>query len=330
MRLRNIIISGSIALSLTFSAVRAAPPDNPASQPSTKLSGKILATVNGEPIYESQVLAGLPDDAFEAQLKALKKAKLNRLIAQTIGAQFLNNHEITVPDEELETALSDFEEMLTIPGGCACHGGGYESLDQFVKLNAFTMEGFRTYLTIETGLRLYKDRLVKEMQTPEAIEKAVDKHREQIEADFVKGATISFDFFQDPNYFRNPKPVKAKKEKLANEAWERLQQGQAFDQVAREMSDDSATASKGGELGCVRSDWLGSEVQEAWSTQEPGTYSKPIKTNWGYCIVTRKNLTDEDIRSLLIEQAAELVQEEIDQELKVFMDAAKIEYMTAY
>ena len=74
-----------------------------AAQASTKTSaaeasGKIVATVNGEPIYESELMAAMPEDAFQEQLEDMKKAKLKRLVEETVQMQFLKDRKITVSD----------------------------------------------------------------------------------------------------------------------------------------------------------------------------------------------------------------------------------------
>jgi parvulin-like peptidyl-prolyl isomerase len=106
------------------------------------------------------------------------------------------------------------------------------------------------------------------MTAPQALAEAIKTHRAQIESDFIKGATISFEFYKDPNYFKDEKTIEARKEKLAKDAWQRLQKGDAFDKVAKEMSDD-ASASKGGQLGCVRADYLGREIEVVWRKLKP-------------------------------------------------------------
>lgn len=331
-RMKTVLISGLAAASLAglMMFARTTPAQTPTTQPAAQAStkpaepsGKVVATVNGEPISESQLLAALPEDAFEAQLESLKKAKLERLIDQAVLTQFLKRHDVTVPDSEVDKGLVEFKQMITAPG-CSCCGGGYASLEQFMKSKGYTTAELRQRVSGDIGLRLYVDRLAKEMTSPQALADATKKRRPQIEADFIKGATISFEFYQDPNYFRDAKAVEARKEKLANEAWQRLQKGDAFDKVAKEMSEDKVSAPKGGRLGCVRADYLGREIDAVWRKLEPGTYSKPIKTNWGYCVVTREELSDDDILSVLKEQAKSLAEDQVYQEFKAAREGAKI------
>lgn len=296
----------------------------PTTEPASKPAGKIVATVNGEPIYESELMAALPDDAFQDQIENTKKAKLNRLIEEAIQSQFLKDRKITVSDDELDKGVKEFEEMVKTPG-CPCCGGGYASLDQFMKVNAFTMSEVRRRVGCDVGIRLYVERLAKEQTQPQALAEAVQKHRAEIEADYVEYYAITFEYARDPGYSDNEKIVEAKKEKLANEALQRLKKGDSFETVAKEMSEDKTSAPKGGELGCIRADTWGPEVQQVILKLEPGIYSSVVKAPWGCCIVMRKKLTEEDVHAVVKELTKKLVAEQAFEEFTAARERAKIQ-----
>ena len=270
-------------------------------------------------------MAALPDDAFEARLESLKKAKLKRLIDQAVLMQFLKQHGISVSDAQIDKGVAEFKQMVMTPG-CSCCGGGYENLEQFMKTNGYTMVELRQRVSGDIGVRLCVNRLAEKMTTPQGLAEAIKTHRAQIESDFVKGAIISFGFYGGPDYLRDAKAVEAKKEKLADEAWQRLQKGAPFAKVAKEMSEDMASAPNGGQFGCVHADYYGRTVEETWPKLEPGTYSRPIKTNWGYCIITREKLTEDDILSALKKQVRTLAEEKFLQEYKATRERAEIQY----
>ena len=87
---------------------------------------------------------------------------------------------------------------------------------------------------------------------------------------------------------------------------------------------------KGGTLECIRPDLLDPEVQKVLGTLEPGKFSPVIKTAWGCCIVMRKKLTDEDILSVVKEQAKTSAEDQMYQELNAWRKRAKIQYSAAY
>ena len=106
---------------------KAMPP--PGSKPATEpaAAGKAVATVNGEPISESELMASLPDDAFQAQLDELKESKLRRLVEEAVEWQFLKDRKVTLSDEEFEKATADFETMVKTPGAPAAEAGSRAS-----------------------------------------------------------------------------------------------------------------------------------------------------------------------------------------------------------
>jgi hypothetical protein len=330
MKLWNPIICGAVLLLLFATwglADQAAPSPSskPATEPASKPVGKVVATINGETIYESELMAAMPDDAFSQQLEDLKKSKIKRLVEETVQAQFLKDHKVTLSADEFKKASADFEEMVKTPG-CPCCGGGYQNLEQFMSVNAFSAAEIRRRITCDTGLKLYAQRLAKEQTSPQALADTMKKRRAQIEAECVVAYTISFDYTRDPDYFRDEKTVQAKKEKLANDAWARLKKGESFEKVAKEASEDTVSGAKGGALGCIHADYMGPEVQQVFRKLEPGKYSPVIKAAWGCSIVMRKKLTEEDILSVVREQAKTFAEDQMYQELDAARKQAKIQY----
>lgn len=72
--------------------------------------------------------------------------------------------------------------------------------------------------------------------------------------------------------------------KIALKAYSLLQEGKAFEDVAREFSDDP-TAPLGGDLGLVKKDDLIPELKEGLSVIIPGTYTHVIRTPYGFHIL---------------------------------------------
>jgi len=70
-------------------------------------------------------------------------------------------------------------------------------------------------------------------------------------------------------------------ESRANGAWARLLGGEDFAQVAKDVSQDSATADKGGDLGVVREGQVAQEVFDAAAALPAGPFSRPGRTPFG-------------------------------------------------
>ncbi len=93
---------------------------------------------------------------------------------------------------------------------------------------------------------------------------------------------------------------KAAEEKVAKIKAD-LASGKAFADVAREVSDDMATRTRGGDLGIFGRRRLGSEVDEVLEGAAAGTITEPIKTPRGMWIIkldSRKAVPDKDRREV--------------------------------
>lgn len=105
---------------------------------------------------------------------------------------------------------------------------------------------------------------------------------------------------------------KEKAEKKAKEETKKiinkLNKGEDFAKLAKEYSDDTATASKGGDLGYFNSDDMDENFWDAAKKLEKNTYSKePVKSQYGYHIILKVDQKEkpklkevkEDIKSTL-------------------------------
>jgi peptidyl-prolyl cis-trans isomerase SurA len=72
---------------------------------------------------------------------------------------------------------------------------------------------------------------------------------------------------------------------LADSVYQALEQGASFDTLAAEYSDDQSTAPEGGDLGWYASDELSSEFKDAIAGLEPGQFSEPALSRYGYHIL---------------------------------------------
>jgi len=74
-------------------------------------------------------------------------------------------------------------------------------------------------------------------------------------------------------------------EEEANAVYERLQKGEDFAEVAREVSKDTGSGASGGDLGWQPRSFYVTEFGDAAFTQEIGEIGKPVKTDFGYHII---------------------------------------------
>jgi len=82
-----------------------------------------------------------------------------------------------------------------------------------------------------------------------------------------------------------PDSVKKEKKNLIDSIYTRLQAGDKFEDLAK-LSDDKASAKKGGELPEFTTGRMVPEFEKtAFALQKPGDYAKPIKTRFGWHII---------------------------------------------
>jgi len=74
------------------------------------------------------------------------------------------------------------------------------------------------------------------------------------------------------------------------EAATRIADGEDFATVAAEVSDDPGSARQGGDLGCNPPGVFVPEFEQAISDLEPGEVSEPVRTQFGYHLITVRSV----------------------------------------
>lgn len=118
---------------------------------------------------------------------------------------------------------------------------------------------------------------------------------------------------------RNDAPARA------HQAYKLLQDGQAFESVAREFSDD-ASAADGGNIGNMKQEELMPELKDAISLLLPGSFSHPVRSQYGFHII--KLIEAKKVETLPFETIKErirerLVQIESDRRYKEYIEKLK-------
>ena len=115
--------------------------------------------------------------------------------------------------------------------------------------------------------------------------------------------------------------AKAAEDKVRN-ASQRIARGEAFEAVARELSDDPSTKANGGNRGYVALNGLGKELADVVPRLEKGKVSEPIRTQVGWHLLkvvdTRSPaIPDFDqIRDRLKDQIAQQAQSDLIEKLR--------------
>ena len=150
------------------------------------------------------------------------------------------------------------------------------------------------------GLRKYLDaEWQKAYPTAESRTALLKVKRPDFEKKYTKAYHIFFNEIQDPAFKTNAAGVAQKKRELAQQAWNRLEKGESFEAVAKAMSEDRISGAQGGFIGFVPATVFGKEFADALAQLSPGTYSKPVQSTWGYHIIRREVMTDDDLLTIL-------------------------------
>jgi len=291
----------------------------PAMPPVAAGDRKVALFINGEPVYEDDLTAGLPAGAFQETLDDAKLSRLDRLYRDVPLLQFLKSQNIEVAQQEIDDDIADLKKNPPTAGCPCCR---YESIEQFMKLNYITPAELERMSRSQLGLRKFLDaEWQKAYPSAEARAAIVKEKRPDFEKKYMKAYHIFFNEVQDPDFKRDATAVSQKKRKLVEEAWTRLQKGETFEAVAKAVSEDKVSAAQGGFLGFVPQDAFGKTFADTLAQLAPGTYSKPVESTWGYHIIRRETMTDDDLLAILKDdfqgrKAAELF-DKLDGERKV-------------
>jgi hypothetical protein len=98
----------------------------------------------------------------------------------------------------------------------------------------------------------------------------------------------------------------------------RLAAGEEFATVARELSNDTGSAARDGELGCNMEGKFVPEFEEALYDLEPGQVSEPVRTQFGYHLILLRSIGVPSYEDIGDEIRAELEQRRGDTNAALF------------
>lgn len=253
----------------------------------------VVARVNGEAIYESDVNRGLPDDSFDSTANDMKQNRIEHLISRMAIRQFLSKHGVHVREELVDKEINKMEEN---PPSMGCPCCTYPSLDAYLSTIGYTRDDLRLEIRSNIGLSDYaRESWRKSHPDKSAVLKEIGGQSTYIRQHYVKAWQIFFNTFQQPGYNSDPGMVIKAAGQKAQKTWDRLQRGESFEAVAKSVSEDMTSKHKGGSLGFIARASYGQEVEEAISGLKPDQYSKPIQSSWGYHIIKWEPMNDGDI-----------------------------------
>lgn len=211
-----------------------------------------LAVVNGEGITRDALVHRLID------LGTAGQAQLEEMINEALLFQAAQEKGITASDEEIDARAAGIEEKLA----------SEERFKAYLADQGVTHEGFRHKLRV----KLLVEKLLSEKATvtDEEVKNAYDENKASFEA--PETATLRM--------------ILTKTKEQADEAMKRLDAGENFADVAKELSINAFTAERGGLMlrPVSRANLRSPALVEAAFTTEVGKYAQPVETPDGYYI----------------------------------------------
>jgi hypothetical protein len=143
---------------------------------------------------------------------------------------------------------------------------------------------------IRSRIAFVRNRVIMEQVIESAGRKAVSEQAVRKAYDQLIGKMSTapeFHLYELQFRFSNPNDetaVKAAEEK-ARTAYDRIAKGEAFEAVARDMSDDPSVKANGGNRGYLTLAMMGKELADVAATLDKGKASQPIKTQVGWHLI---------------------------------------------
>ena len=230
----------------------------------------------------------------------LKERYATNYLIQEIDTAILNDKYKT-DDETNEYVDSQIKMYKTMYGNSdqklleAIQGAGYKDLNEFK----------------ETVILNYKrDLATKDYKKEEISEKDIQKYYEDnVYGDItIRHILINLDI-NDTMTDEEKKEAEDKANEKIKNIYEKLDANTAFKDVAKEFSDDTATASDGGLIGTFNKKEMiskfNSEFEEAAMNLEVGSYTKKVvKSSYGYHIIYKDAQKDkpklEEVKETII------------------------------
>lgn len=237
--------------------------------------GKAVAKVNGEEIseadfekefamhkklytwqYGEEFLTQPAGDGTTMETQ-IKKQVLNLLVMYRLIENDLEKNNITITDEEVQASIDSVKESME----------GEEGYNTFKEQTKFTDEEFKEYnrqnLMYQKHMEMYNE------QHPiddAVIEETYNANKQQYDTITASHILVA-------------------SEDEAKAAKERIDNGEAFEDVAKDVSTDGSAA-QGGDLGTFGYTAMIPEFADAAFALEVGEVSDPVESQYGWHVIT--------------------------------------------
>ena len=255
----------------------------------------------------------------------IKERVTNELIIKALLDEELAKRGIKVTKDDVNQAVKEIIDKI----------GSKEQLDLILKQNGMTASQFKKDLEEEVKMKKLAEQLGISPEKVRAshilIAADPDEIEEIIRSDAANKDLAVNEINAKVNEELNAR--KAKADKLYNEVKNDID---SFARLAKENSDDTTTAVKGGDLGFFAKEEMVPEFSKAAFAQRPNTVSPVVKSQFGYHIILVTDRMEAgqqpfekakaDIKNYLTNQKQLKLLDDLTESLK---KNAKIEYVNS-
>jgi peptidyl-prolyl cis-trans isomerase SurA len=272
------------------------------------LLDRIVAIVNNDIITWSElrgtiemearmVLEGLEGEEKEKRIQEIRKTFLNTMIDIKLQIQEAQRAGLSVGSGETESAIADIKKKYNLTE---------EAFIGSLKAEGLDIEGYKVKLSEQILISKIVRHKVSEniLISDSDIEEYSGAHRDQYHRkEKVKIRQIFFTRPEDDS-------LKSEAETRAEEVFRRIQNGEDFESLAREFSEDPSREF-GGDLGYISRGSMLKEIEDVAFNLETGEVSKPFWSSSGLHIVkledrigsSKTEEARENIKEILFEEA---------------------------
>jgi peptidyl-prolyl cis-trans isomerase SurA len=254
---------------------RPAPPTD-----SESVVDRVICVVNSDAVTLYELDEAEAYALYEAKLQpptgeervAFRDKVLAGIIEKRLQLQQAEREKLTVEDAEMRAEIDEIHKKLG-----AKTDAEFEAM---VKAQGLSVEGVKKRLREQLLVERIKRRKVslRISVTEEDIDQYLNANREKLETGlsfearhvlFLPTAGAGEDGWQAAR-------------QRAEEVYTRVMGGDDFGELAREFSDDTATAKNGGRLGILKRGELAPDIEKAILRLSPGEHSSPFRSEVGY------------------------------------------------
>lgn len=208
----------------------------------------------------------LSNEDIKSQLLDFKKKVVDQMVSEKVIVQQGKNQKLfdeAKINEEVDKTINDVIKQN--------FGGDKNKFAEQLKASGISEEGFKDYSKTQLMVSKVRDSVVKDIKVDDAaVKKEYDDN--------------IYKYLEKPSKF-HAAHILVKTEDEAKKVKERLDKGEDFGKIAKEVSTDTGSKDNGGDLGNVEYSQFVKPFVDAVVKLNPGQISGPVKSEYGYHII---------------------------------------------